>query len=120
MPAIKLENSDFNNICELLETCKMRFAAKTYDCTHQSIHRFLLVRGTSHKIILRAYRVKVIADAIEREEPSVITAKELKLSLGHFSTLRKRLFPDFKYWHHKKTGVYQFFNYAKIETATIL
>lgn len=104
MPPIKLEDSDFKNICELLETFKLQFVADKYDVVPQSIHRFLVKRGTSHKKILSAYRLKVVNAAIKSKEPSEVTAKALNVAINHFYSMRAKLLKGTGFCHWKENG----------------
>ena len=108
MPVIKLEDSDFDNICELLETFKLQVVADKYDVVPQSIHRFLVNRGTSHKKILAAYRLKVINAAIESKEPAEVTAKALNVAINHFYSMRARLLEGTGFQHWKENSVNNF------------
>lgn len=102
MPLTKLEDSDFNNVCELLETMPLNTVAEKYDVVPQSISRFLCARGSSLAKIKKQYRLRVITEASESDEDAVVTANRLKITTAHYYLIRQQIKPKekFNYWNN--------------------
>jgi predicted site-specific integrase-resolvase len=105
VPIIKLEDSDFSNICELLKTFKLSEVAIKYDVIPQSISRFLTSHETSHKEILKAYRLVVINQAVKDKELPEVTAKRLRVAVNHFYSMRAKLLEGTGFCYWKENGL---------------